>query len=259
MGFVTDTIGSIFGGAAADASMAGAELAAGGQQNALDFLMSQSELPTQLRDQALTSLGGLYLGGEGGQEALANLQQSPIYGAVMSGLQNSEDAIMRNAAATGGLRSGNVQNALSKNAQQLQNQALMQSMGGLNQLAGLNTNTNQIANTMSGIGQTLGQGQVASGQALQTGLGMGLNTLGAVGQAFFSDARLKESIHHIGDRNGIGIYTWIWNKDAEKFGLKGEATGCIAQELEKTHPDLVGANNGYKTVNMAAVQEIVNR
>ena len=96
-----------------------------------------------------------------------------------------EEAIMRHASATGGLRSGNVQEAMYDYNTQLQNQALLQSynqqLQGLQGLAGLPSYAPQIASGMAGVGQTLGQGvsgagqtiaqgQVAAGQAQQQGL-----------------------------------------------------------------------------------------
>ena len=63
-----------------------------------------------------------------------------------------------------------------------------------------------------------------------------------------SDVRLKENIQKIGEQKGFNIYTWTWNKEAEKLGLKGEAMGVLAQEVMKTRPDAV-VDDGYLKVN----------
>jgi len=61
---------------------------------------------------------------------------------------------------------------------------------------------------------------------------------------FFSDERLKENIKKIGETNdGQPIY---------KYNYKGEPRtqiGLLAQEVEKHHPDAVGKQQGYKTVD----------
>jgi hypothetical protein len=121
----------------------------------------------------------------GQQDLIQQARTSPLYGAMMGGREAGEEAIMRRAGATGGLRSGNVQEAMYDYNTQLQNQALLQSynqqLQGLQGLAGLPSYAPQIASGMAGVGQTLGagitgagtsraQGQVASGQAWQQGL-----------------------------------------------------------------------------------------
>jgi hypothetical protein len=92
---------------------------------------------------------------------MSNLRMSPIYQAIMGGQQQGEEAIMRNAGATGGLRSGNVSGSLGKYAQDLNTQALGQSLGGLQTMMGFQTNELPIAQGMGGVGQTLAQGMMA--------------------------------------------------------------------------------------------------
>jgi hypothetical protein len=213
--------------------MRGAEVEAQSQREALQYLKQREALPQQLREQALTRLGGVYgIQGEtippitytpstggmfgglrdisgrrgevptqeepfGQQQLIQQAMESPLYGAMMGGREAGEEAIMRRAGATGGLRSGNVQEAMYDYNTQLQNQALLQSyneqLQGLRGLAGLPSYAPQIASGMAGVGQTLGtgitgagtsraQGQVASGQAWQQGLqgitDIGLGALG---------------------------------------------------------------------------------
>lgn len=130
----------------------------------------------------------------GQQDLIQQAMTSPLYGAMMGGREAGEEAIMRQAAATGGLRSGNVQEAMYDYNTRLQNQALLQSyneqLQGLRGLAGLPSYAPQIASGMAGIGQTLGAGisgagetralgQVAAGQAQQQGLQGISNIIGA--------------------------------------------------------------------------------
>lgn len=68
-----------------------------------------------------------------------------------------------------------------------------------------------------------------------------------------SDARLKANIMPKGKVNGFNWYAWTWNDKAKSLGLSGEAEGVIAQEVEKTRPDLVAMKDGYKAVNMLGV------
>jgi hypothetical protein len=169
---VTDAIGLTDTEDAGDQARKASETQAAYQEKALAYMKEREALPQQFREGSLTKLAGLsgLEGGEGSQQALIDrAQQSPLYGAIMGGMDLSEEAILRNASATGGLRSGNTQDALAENAQQVQNQALLtsynQQLSGLQGLASLPSNTNAIAGVTAGIGQTLGQGRVAQAQA----------------------------------------------------------------------------------------------
>ena len=172
----------------AGAQERGAQISAQSQREALQYLKQREAVPQQFREAGLKRLGGLYgmPGGVGSQqELIERAKESPLYGAMMGGREAGEEAILRGASATGGLRSGNVQGAMYDYNTQLQNQALLQSynqqLQGLQGMAGLPSNAPQIASGMAGVGQTLGQGvsgagqtmaqgQVASGQAWQQGL-----------------------------------------------------------------------------------------
>jgi hypothetical protein len=244
---------------------AGAQIQADAQMAALDYLKEREALPQQFRESALGQIGGLYgIGDVSGDQALASLRSSPMYGAITSQRAAGEDAILRNQAMTGGLRSGNTQDALARYSGDLENQALMQSLSGLQGLASLPSNASQIASGISGVGQTLGQGvmgsaqtlaqgQVAGAQAQQAGLG-GLLTagLGAAGLAF-SDPRLKTNVQAQGERSGHKWYSWTWNKAAEALGLKGDSEGVMAHEVLATHPEHVSTRDGYMVVNYAAI------
>ncbi len=189
-------------------------------------------------------------GGRGSQQDMIdNALKSPLYGAIMGGKEAGEESILRNASATGGLRSGNVQANMYDYNTQLSNQALLQSynqqMEGLQGLAGLPSLAPTIASQTSSIGQTLGQGQIAAANALQQGsqnqMGnmMGLGQLGLQAYGMFSDRRLKKNIKLIGTAKGFNIYSWAWNIVANKMGLTGKTVGCMADEVYIKQPDAV--------------------
>lgn len=250
MSFVGKAIGSITGAnKAADAATQGAALTAAGQTEALNYLKQTEALPQELREGALTTLGGLYGLGGNPQDALAKITGSAAYQNVMSSLGAGEEAILRNASATGGLRSGNVNDALARYSGELQQQAFGQGLQGLQSLAQLPSNANNIANGMAGIGQTLGQGQVAAGQAQQAGRGLALSA--AVGA--FSDARLKTKVKKTGKRRGHNWYTWEWSEEAKELGLVGEDEGVMAHEIAETNPEAVRVINNYLTVDYSAL------
>lgn len=272
---VADDLGSglrntwddLSGKSAADASKAAAQTQAGAQQQALDYLMKTEQLPQQFRESALTELAGLYgLNGGAGMGSQADMieaaQASPIYRAIMGTQAGAEDAIMRNAAATGGLRSGNVQSNLARSAQELEQRALLegynqqlqernQRISGLQGLAGMPSMAGQISSGISGIGQTLAQGQVAGAQAKQAGLGNLMNL--GIGAYAASDIRLKDNIRKIGTKNGHNWYSWSWNNKASDLGLTGESEGFMAQEVAETMPEMVTEKDGYLAVNYEGV------
>lgn len=255
------------GSAAAQSSVQAAKIQADFQREALDYLKESEALPQQFREGALTTLGGLYglEGGEGSQQELIDAAKaSPLYGAIMGGLDASEEAILRNAGATGGLRSGNVQQALADNAEQLQNSALLSSyqdqLSGIQGLAGLSSNANQIAQQMSSIGTTLGQGQVAAANAQAAAeqnatnnlLGLGGLGLGAI--AAFSDVRLKRDIEPAGMRNGLNWYKWTWSDEAADLGLSGDGEGVMAHEVAESHPEAIRTNGEFLMVDYSKLE-----
>lgn len=190
-------ISDIFGGGsnndAANASLLASQTQAQWQQNALNYLKQTEQIPQQFRQEGLQGLAGIYglPGGTGTQqEAINQAQQSPLYRSLMSGLGLGEEQIMKNAAATGGLRSGNTQYNLADYATRLQNNALLQSynqqLAGLQGLAQLPSNANNIATMMSNIGSTYGQGITATGQAQQTANQNQANNLLGLGSMLLS-------------------------------------------------------------------------
>jgi hypothetical protein len=253
MGF---SLGKTLGGAlgffgdedeAGEAAREAAGTQAAYQREALEYLKEREAIPQQFREGALTRLGGLYglEGGEGDQQMLIEqARQSPLYQAILGTQEAGEEAILRQASATGGLRSGSAQGALARNAQELEQQALLQAysqqLQGIQGLANLPSNVNQIAAGTAGIGQTLAQGQVAGAQAdiasqgRQTDQLMGLAQMGMMA---FSDIRLKDNIKKIGAKNGHNWYSWTWNNEAGAIGLTGSDEGVMAHEVYDMNPD----------------------
>lgn len=264
MGGVVDSIGgaisSVFGGGdddAADASRDAANIQAQYQREALDYLKEREAIPQQFREGALSQLGGLY-GLEGGDAgANAAIRSNPIFQATLGQLPQQEEAILRNQAATGALRTGGTDAMLAENQRQNQLQAYQNTLGGLQGLANLPSNAGQIAQQTAGIGQTLGQGMIGAAQsqaaAQQAGMGnlLGLGSLGLSAFSAFCDPRLKSNAEKIGEVDGYQIYRWTWNDEAANLGLFGEGFGPMADEIEKYEPERIEIRNGYKYVRAA--------
>ncbi|MCP4237445.1 MAG: hypothetical protein GY770_28315 [Aestuariibacter sp.] len=162
---------NLLGGNEADAAKRAAGQAAAAQQSALDYQMQQEALPTQFREGALTQLGGLYglEGGEGNQQMMIDqAMASPLYDAIMGQKETGQRDIAKNASVTG-IRGGNAATDLSDYAMQLENRALMdsynQQLQGLQGMASLGNNTNQIAGSMSNLGAIQAAGTTGAAQA----------------------------------------------------------------------------------------------
>lgn len=199
------------------------------------------------------------------QQFINEILQSPLYQNIMGGLDAGENSIMRNAAATGGLRSGNTQYALADYNTQLQNKALLESYNqqlmGLQGMAGLPSMAPAIAGGMSDIGTTYGQGIIAAAQANQAGgqnnannfMGLGALGISAYNSGMFSDRRLKKNIKIVGKTNGFNWYSFTWNSVAEKLGLSGNTYGIMADEVFAKIPQAVSLKDGFMFVNYAMI------
>lgn len=254
--------GSSGGGGDDDAPREAAEVQAQSQREALAYLQQTERLPQAYREGALRGLGAEYgfdaAGNYGadGKTIVQRAEASPFY---QTAIQRGEEGVLRNASATGGLRSGTT----SENLAAVNQNALMASyanqLSGLQGMAQLPSNANNIAASMSGVGQTLAQGLVGSAQSAAASSqnnfnnAMGAGALALQGYETFSDELLKTDIELIGERGGHNIYSWLWNEAAEMLGLTGRSSGVLAQEVEKTHPHAVREVNGFKCVDYAAI------
>lgn len=123
-------------------------------------------------------------------DAINNSQAMQTY------LQQGENSILQNASATGGLRGGNTQSALSQFRPQLLNQLVnqqYQNLGGLTSLgqnaaAGVGNAGMQSANNIGNLLGTIGQAQagsaLAQGQANANMWNSVSNAIGQVGGAY---------------------------------------------------------------------------
>lgn len=251
--------------AAGDATRA-AEIAAGGQRESLDYLKEVEALPLELRNKFLPQYADIASGGQGQQDLIDSAMSSPLYNAIMGGQQAGEEAIMRNAAMTGGLRSGNVSGDLTDYGSQLQNRALLtsydQQLQGIQGLANMPLNTNNIAQAMAAPAQTQAQGIIAGSQARQnSNQALTNNLLGIGGAALmaptgtFSDVRLKEDIEFIGIDNGHRVYSWKWSDEAAKYGLSGRDTGVMAHEVAEYMPEAISTFDDHILVDYDMLQK----
>ncbi len=183
------------GQAAADAQSAAAGLGIEEQRRQFDAiteLMSPFVTAGTGALQAQQNLAGL--GGAGAQEqAIQALLQGPQFQALT---QQSEEALLQNASATGGLRGGNTQGALAQLRPQMLSQLIESQygkLGGLTQLgqsaaagqasAGQQTGTN-IANLLGQQGAAQAGGLMAQGNVQQQAFGNIMSVAGA-GAGFF--------------------------------------------------------------------------
>jgi hypothetical protein len=176
-------LGDLFGGGdSEDAAIDASEIQAKYQMEALDYLKQQEAMPTAYREGAMPAYAaeyGLTMDQDGnvisdGSTVAERALSSPFYTA---GRDVGEDAVMRNQSMTGGLRSGNTQDALARANQSLYTQSYGQQLQGLQGLMGQPSNANNIANLTQGIGTTYAQGITGGAQGQQAGMGMGLNTV----------------------------------------------------------------------------------
>jgi hypothetical protein len=124
-------------------------------------------------------------GADAQRAALQSIQQGPEFAALA---QQGENAILQSAAATGGLRGGNVQGALAQFRPQILSGLIEQQysrLGGLasagqNAAAGVGTAGMQTGQNISSLMQQ--QGAARAGSALAQGQAFG-NLIGSAGMA----------------------------------------------------------------------------
>lgn len=207
MSFVGKAIGSVVGGItgakqAGQAAAAAAGTQAAAAQAGIDEQRRQFDKLVELMSPYVTAGTGAMaeqqaLIGLKGQEAqaaaVAQQEQSPIFQALT---QQGENAILQNASATGGLRGGNVQAALSQFRPQVLNSLIEQQY---NRLGGF-TRTGQaaaagqaeqgmasadsISNLLANQGAATAGGQIAKGNVVRQSFG-DLLSIGKAGAGFF--------------------------------------------------------------------------
>ena len=161
---------------AAEGQLQGANITALEQQRALGYLQERERLPIEIRDEALGGLRDFYQVPNqplSQEQLIEQARSSPLYDAILSSRGRGEEAIMRTASATGGLRSGNTIEDLAYYNTDLENRALLtgyseaqerddysrlMNLQGLEGLGSLQGNEGEISRLMTQRGATLGAG-----------------------------------------------------------------------------------------------------
>ena len=194
MSFVGKAIGSVIGGItgakqAGQAAEAAAATQAAAAQAGIDEQKRQFDKLVELMSPYVTAGTGAMAqqqaliglsGPEAQAAAIAQQEQSPIFQALT---QQGESAILQNAAATGGLRGGNVQAALSQFRPQVLNSLIEQQygrLGGFTKLgqasaagqaeSGL-ASADSISNLLANQGAATAGGQIARGNVVRQSFG----------------------------------------------------------------------------------------
>ena len=253
MGFVADAFegagdfitGDLLGGNAADAAEEAARLqsVAGGQALALNkeqFDQTRTDLSPfrEFGSGAISNLSGAI------EDPSQRVLNNPFFTALAN---QQEQRTLASAAARGKVGSGGTGDDLQRNLLLLGNQFAQQDISNLqNQVnTGLNAATQTGAfgqQSSAAAGGILGNvanaqaaGQVGAANAQSNAIG---NLLG-VGALAFSDIRLKDNVKLSHIEDGIRMYNWDWKKSALSIVGEQKTSGPIAQELKKTHPELV--------------------
>jgi len=261
-----------------------------GQQGGIDALQTEADQAQAAANQSNVALG---TPAEQQAAAFAAFGESPGQKFLRDRAQKN---LLRNTAAIGGLGGGNVRSALVEQGVGFAQQDFQNQFARLGQLAGqgqaATTNVGQfgqatagnISNLLQAQGQARASGIAGQNAAFQQGLGGVLGGL-AQGGAFspppptgggsvinqgtfnqgagvdfsqfgFSDSRLKNNKVHRGTENGFNVYSWDWNKAANKLGLFGSGFGAMADEVKVIMPEAIRVIKGFMQVdyNMIGVQ-----
>ena len=197
--FIGNAVGSLTGASqqadaaesAANTQASAAKAGIAEQRRQYDQIVAMMKPYVTTGTTALTSQSNLLgLNGDSSQQAaIDNIKNSSAY---TTALQQGENSILQNASATGGLRGGNTQSALSQYSPQLLNQMVQQqysNLSGLSSLgqssAALQANAGQntassISNLLQQQGSAIAGGQIAQGNATQSGINSALNVVGGL-------------------------------------------------------------------------------
>jgi hypothetical protein len=197
--FIGRTIGKLTGAQdQADAIQQGAATQAASAQAGID----ETKREFDAFQQVLAPYVNAGTGALSAQQNLLGLNGNTAQQTAIDGIKNSSqfqalqqqgnDAILANASATGGLRGGNVQGALSQFSPALLNSLIQQqyaNLGGLTSIgqssaagvgnAGMQTGAN-VANLLQQQGAATAGGQIAQGSVGAQGFGNVLQVIGAL-------------------------------------------------------------------------------
>lgn len=163
---------------AADAQMASSEMGVQETRRQFDAMQAMMKPYTEAGTGALTGQQNLLgLNGNDAQaQAISGIENSSQFGELA---QQGENAMLQNAAATGGLRGGNLQAALAQFRPQMLNQMIQQQYANLGGLTSMGQNSaagvgNAGMQTGANIATLYGQqGQAQAGAALAKGQAQG--------------------------------------------------------------------------------------
>lgn len=165
------------GGEVDEASLAAAIQAAQAQDQAQAQAQAQAQVGQAQAGQGQASPSMRYVGGQAGQDAqraaIERISGSEQFKALE---QQAENSLLQNAAATGGLRGGNIQGALAEFRPQLLNQLIEQQYS---RLGGLATQGGNVAQNLASQGMSATSGLASLGQASAAGTGAAGQATGA--------------------------------------------------------------------------------
>lgn len=178
MGLFSGISNALFGtDDAINAQRDAAEQQLGFQREALDYMKGVQAPVLAQRDRSLGVLGDFYNNPQSQQQFISDTMASPFYQQLVD---QGETSVLRNAAATGGLRSGGANQALAQNSQNVLMNLTNQRLGGLSSLAGMPINTAGISNVYQNMGNTAAQSGIAQANTRQQGLGQLFGLAGSI-------------------------------------------------------------------------------
>lgn len=230
------TLSGLLGIAGEDARREAEAAQLGFQAEALNTLLRDLEPFRQAGLSQLDSATALATSPAGQMDFLQN---NPLFNMLRGGAENIVGGIIPGKDVSSGLEASFLAQGNNLIDQQLNRQIPLLNIG---QASAAQTGIGG-ADLTSGFGDIKAAAAMADQQAQAQG---GSNIMGLVGAiASFSDERLKEDVYKVGKFNGLNVYTWRWNDEANDIGLEGHAVGHIAQEVQKVYPELVQEKDGY--------------
>ncbi len=175
------------------------------------------------------------------------LQSNPLF---QSSLENANTQTQNLAAARGRLSAGDTLQQLSQNTLLSASPLIQSQKRSIADLLNIGSGTAAAqGGLITDAAGAQAAGRVGAATAAQQGAAGLTGLAGGLLGGYLSDNRLKENIEKIGSEKGHNIYSWSWNKLANKLGLFGESFGVIAQEIIQTRPEAVVNDGGYLKVN----------
>lgn len=144
----------------------------GFQQKGVDYSRSVLDPLVERREEAAGSLMGFYNDPEQQAQFYQDAQDSPTFDYLQGA---GEESILRNAAATGGVRGGAVNPALAMNTANITSGLVNQRLQGLQGFAGQQIDPRIISDQYTGMGTTRAGGTTAKTQAEQDLAGQAIN------------------------------------------------------------------------------------